>query len=220
MIGLVFDFETVNYKLHPFYDQYFSLSEKKALDEEYQNYVTILKEKGQKEPFVPYPAFNAIIAIAWTLVEIDANKNVIIKQQGGTCHADERLMVKDFIEFINKTKPDLYIHFNGKNFDVPLMIFKSLFYGFKITHKKFLNLYKFSNDNHYDLKDVVSIYGSFPINLRTLSISLKNGDPKANCSGSDVEELWLKKSFSIIEKYCKTDVDKTTKNFIQIYKLL
>lgn len=216
MKGLIFDTETVPIHLHPFYDSFYSFEEKVALGEEYNRYLNIFKEKGQD--FVPYPPFNAVVSIAWALIETDSKGEVILKKKGGTCHPDEKKLIEDFVDYINITKPDMYIHFNGKNYDVPLIIFKALFYDKKITHKKFLNLYKYTNDHHYDIKDIVTWFGAYPINLRTLSISLKHGDPKLDCSGADVAELWKKKSYSIIENYCKSDVDKTFQNFKKIYK--
>lgn len=219
MRGLVFDLETVPIKLHPFYDTYFSINEKLALDEELKKYEKLAIDRGQVDPFVSHPPFNAVVAIAWALVD-DNDGKIVVRKRGGTCSTDEKTLIENFVKFINENKPDVYIHFNGKNFDVPMVIWKSIFYNLKITHKKFTNLYKYTHDNHFDLKDVVSHYGIFPINLRTLSLSLKEGDPKEDCSGEDVARLWKKKSYSEIEAYCKKDVEKTTNSFKKLYPLI
>lgn len=189
-----------------------------GLKEEYEKY-----QKGDLDSFISYPAFNSIVSVAWSILEMDDKTNRIIKveKKGSACHDDEKALVKQLASFLNSAGDiSLFVHFNGRNYDVPLFLYKCLVYGINVTNKKFKNLYKYSAEHHFDLKDQVSHYGVYPINFRTLCLSMGVGDPKEDCSGAEVLNLWKQKCYSRIENYNRTDVDKLQLCFEKLYPLL
>ena len=232
--ALIFDIETVPFFEHP--DP--SISKNTILKEEYDKYYKIEEQRkkvgtdtnsadGHANPdiFIPYPQFNVVVAIAWLVAKWNDNdsiweidtKSTGEDNIGSLCSIDELKILSPFIKYVNTNAFEYFVHFNGINYDVPLIKYRSVIRNIPITNKKFNNLYKFTLDNHFDLKAAISNFGKFPINFRTLCASLGIPDPKANVKGSDVSKLFQEKRYKEIATYCKGDVLNTFEGFKKIF---
>src|SRR5690606_16603371 len=150
-----------------------------------------------------------IIAISWLVCD----QNYKILEKGNIISGDEKKIINSFIDVINNTVAHIYVTFNGKRFDVPLIIYKSYLYKHKIKMKNFYYLYKFIDYTHFDIHMYVSSFGEFPISSRVFSTSIGLPDPKENVSGSEVGELWKKSQTHKILEYCDRDTMSNYEGF-------
>jgi len=228
---LVFDIETI-----PFYE-YLEIEDPlfPILSKEYKRYMEIEHKKGKKEEdiFISYPQFNYIIAIGWLIANWSRKEKtwVIAKREDKTPKVGcimstednpEKEILTKFLNYINNHSTEIkhFVHFNGLNFDVPTVIFKAILYNIEIINKKFKYRNKFSLDGHYDIKNALTSYGIFPINLETACNVMGFKNPKNNIHGSEISDLWKHKEYETISKYTIGDVVGEFNLFVKIYKTL
>ena len=104
---------------------------------------------------------------------------------------------------------DQVITFNGRCFDVPFIIFRSILHNVKPTKNLMPNRYY--KDVHYDLMDVLSFYGAFrKFSLEVLAQTFGIKNPKdEGVSGLVVNDLFKKQEYKKIAEYCMRDVVAT-----------
>lgn len=190
----------------------------KNLEEEYNRY-----KENTKNGFVTHPAYNKIICIAWQVIEYDklygwVESTINGKSDNGYVSGkDEKLICNTFLDKLTFEKPNLYIGYNNKSFDNPIIFWKAYQYKLVLI-KGFLDTYKFNLFPIYDVKLALSNFDQFPLSMRTACISLGLPDPKIGMDGSDVAELYSAGEYDKIGEYClKQDVGSTFNLFKYIY---
>lgn len=195
------DIETV-----PFYLDPKLCSNYRILMEEFNR---LFDETKQKDPnfFCNYPQFNIIIAIGITIAElVDGQWNIVSEHPLMIKNNNEAELIQRFNVILNKG-PYLYVHFNGLGFDIPLLIYKHIKHHIWPMPFDFSNLYRFKSNIHYDLKQVASNYGVFPISFRVLSTELGLDDPKSEMDGSKVKDYYLQGRIKEIMQYGQSDAN-------------
>jgi len=221
MPKLVFDIETRGFsgdELDPLVEQ--SLLKSAASEEE--------KEEALERTGL-YPVSGEVVAIA--MLNPDSGKGKVYFQAPDS---DIENYEKDGVGYIVTTEKEMLIKFwqdivfydqvityNGRGFDVPFIIFRSIVHGIKPT--KNLMPYRYSTKEHLDLQDQLCFYGAFrKFTLEVLCQTFGIKNPKdEGVSGLVVNELFGKKEYQQIAEYCMRDVIATTdlyhktKNYIE-----
>lgn len=211
---LIFDFETVPISIHQ------SKANSVTLDE-YNILFQKKLDQNQTDIFIPYPQYNQIIGFgAITAVFNTDNQKWSIEDQ--TYEFDpinEKNLLINFLKLLTRDIR-LYGHFNGLQFDAPLVIWKSIKYDlYNQLPTPFTDLYKFKFKPHFDMYNFLSNYGANPINFRVACVELGIEDPKATFSGSDVIEAYRSNEHKLIQQYIKLDTNATFKLFKKLWEL-
>ncbi len=111
---------------------------------------------------------------------------------------------------------DQLISFNGRGFDCPFIIFRSLFHNLMPTKNLMPNRYY--NAEHLDLLDWLTFYGAFrKFSLAALCEFLQIKNPKdEGVSGLAINELFKNKEYQKIAEYCLRDVMATKELYQKI----
>ena len=140
--------------------------------------------------------------------ELDGDYEIIIRT------GDERTILEYFCEEITKYKK--YITFNGRHFDIPFIIYRSMYHRLKPTRKLMTNRYY--ADTHFDIYDMLTFYGaayghSLEMWCRTMGIT----NPKEQgISGANVGKYYREGRIKEIAQYCNRDVIATAQLYDRI----
>ena len=163
------------------------------------------------------PISGEVVAIAMLNPATDQGKVYFQAPEGGA-----KDYVKDGIQYIVKNEKDmlksfwedikhfdLLISYNGRGFDAPFIIFRSIFHKIKPTRNLMPNRY-YKNE-HLDLMDQLAFYGAFrKFSLEALCQFFGIKNPKEEgVSGAMVSDLFDKKEYAKIAEYCMRDVFAT-----------
>lgn len=169
--------------------------------------------------------FHKIVAISVVFGD-EYGKFVRVAQIPG----NEKEMIKNFFMVMKKNMR--LVSFNGRGFDLPMMMIRAMRYNlsipayFEIENKelnksKWDGNYKSRYDGkfHLDLMDHISEFGSVRgLNLNSLCLSL-NLPGKFDTHGDEVMELFYNDELEKIQIYCQSDVLNTYLLFLK-YELL
>ena len=127
----------------------------------------------------------------------------------------ERQLLEDFWETSHSY--DVFVTFNGRTFDVPFLLHRSLMQGVRPT-KELIGQRYLSRQNspyHVDLLDEFSFYGAMQRrpSLQLLCEAYKIPYEKEGVGGEDITELFSKKQYRDIAEKNAADVVATTKLF-------
>lgn len=155
-----------------------------------------------KSGFLP-PMFHRIVSWVGFWVEHNGDPRGEHKWHG----KNEKEGLERFIEVLSKYKDFKLIHHNGKGFDLPLMLYRSMKFGLQLP-KRFYHYdlrYRYSNAN-IDLVDEFSNYGasSWP-KLKHLGL-LIDLPFKQTGEGNLVFDMYKNEKLKEIEHYCLEDV--------------
>ena len=127
----------------------------------------------------------------------------------------EALTEKEILErFWQEIKGyEQFITFNGRRFDCPYIMLRSA--ALKIRPTRNLMPYRYSNEEHIDLMDQLTFYGSFrtfPLDFYCKSLGLESTKMEG-MSGEKVQEYFKKGKYKEIARYCSADVRATAELF-------
>lgn len=111
-------------------------------------------------------------------------------------------------------KYEYFVTFNGRSFDVPFILIRSIVHKVKPTKDLMSNRYLFSQKygaKHIDLLDQLSFYGAAQRkgNLHLFCRAFGIPSPKGEVSGDDVGKLFKEKKYVDIAKYNVGDLKAT-----------
>jgi len=130
---------------------------------------------------------------------------------------NEAEMLEDFWE--GAKSYETLVTFNGRGFDVPFLLHRSVVHGIKpsVDLMRGRYLYQQKDVKHIDLQDQLTFYGAMMRrpNLHLFCRAYGIDSPKAGgVAGDDVAELFASKKFRDIARYNARDVIATT----ELYK--
>ncbi len=184
-----------------------------------------LQEAKTGSSFLPI-AFHQVVSISAVMADDYGVFQKVSTIQG----KDEREMIENFLNFIDKHNPKL-ISFNGRNFDMPMLMVRAMKYNLSCQayfekDNKMLNKskwdnyrYRFTDKFHVDLMDHISEFGAVRgLKLDTLCTMM--GIPgKFDVSGDQVHSLYYNGEIEKIKEYCESDVLNTYWLYLK-YELL
>lgn len=157
------------------------------------------------------PFLSEIIVIGLHMVKDGRSESIAIVND-----SSEKSVLERFWEIVAKFPSNgLFVSFNGLEFDVPLIIKKSMLHRIPITNNKFLDQKRFSTAPHFDVRLVFGNHdkfaqGSLDLICEFLNVpSPKEGEVKA----SDIESAFNSGKLKEIAEYCVRDVEATYKVF-------
>lgn len=114
---------------------------------------------------------------------------------------DEVNMLKEFWYYAKQVKK--FVGFNIFDFDIPLVINRSMLLGVKSSVK--IPLVRYKNNPVYDIFQIFTLWGkkewvNLDYVLKWLGMETKTG------AGSEVYKRWVLKDYAWIHKYCRGDI--------------
>jgi predicted PolB exonuclease-like 3'-5' exonuclease len=171
---------------------------------------------GAERPFPPLYACRPIVLGVMWLDEELAVKRVGIIGEG----KDEAAMMADFADFMAKFRPHV-VTWNGRCFDLPVLALRALRFGldFSWYYKGDGYRYRYSEEGHLDLCDVVSDHGAAKMTSLDGAARLIGLTGKDGVDGSQVEGLFHAGQIEALRHYCLSDVAQTAFLFLR-YRLV
>lgn len=164
------------------------------------------------DPFLP-PSFHKIVALGYAKVTDDFTIEELDVLQGLE-EEHERQAVASFIDYVSTALPAV-VGWNSRRFDLPVIAARAFSLG--IPFPWFFNSrkgqdprYKYADDPHYDVKDVLSGYGmgsAASLDVFSKSMGLPG---KAGVDGSMVAGMVAEGRLAEVADYCVCDVVQTT----------
>jgi predicted PolB exonuclease-like 3'-5' exonuclease len=133
---------------------------------------------------------------------------------------DEERMMADFADFMEKWRPHV-VTWNGRGFDLPVLALRALRFGldFRWYYKGEGYRYRFTEEGHIDLCDVLSDYGATRMTSLDGAARLIGLPGKDGVDGSQVEGLFQAGQIEALRHYCLSDVAQTAFLFLR-YRLV
>ena len=114
---------------------------------------------------------------------------------------------------------DQMITFNGRGFDAPFLIIRSLILGVPISRNLLPNRYR--TTDHFDLCDVLSFFGlTRRYSLDFICRRIGVGPAKTRMAGHEVAQAYRDGRMEEIAQYCLRDVEATARLFDRVETLL
>jgi predicted PolB exonuclease-like 3'-5' exonuclease len=171
---------------------------------------------GVERPFPPlYACRPIVIGVIW-LDEALTVKRIGTFGEG----KDESGMMSDFAEFMGKWRPHV-VTWNGRGFDLPVLALRALRFGldFGWYYRGDGYRYRFTEEGHIDLCDVLADYGATKMTSLDGASRLIGLPGKDGVDGSQVEGLYQAGQLEALRHYCLSDVAQTAFLFLR-YRLV
>jgi len=216
----VFDIETI-----PDSDLIRKTLHVEGSDVEVSNIAMGEQEAKSGSSFLALP-YHRIVAISAVI----ADDFGVFKKVSSMDGQSEEEMLRDFLKFLDTHNPKL-ISFNGRSFDVPLLMIRAMKYNltcsayFEVENRelgksKWDNYrYRFSDKFHIDLMDHISEFGATRGLKLDVLCSLVGAPGKFDVKGDEVMELFYNGELKKIKEYCESDVLNTYWLYLK-YELL
>jgi predicted PolB exonuclease-like 3'-5' exonuclease len=133
---------------------------------------------------------------------------------------DESKVLQEFAEFIGKRQPTM-VTFNGRRFDLPVLANRMLKHGVPFPAYYAGRSggpdyrYRYSDEGHMDLADVLTDYGASRMPSLTALAQLVGMPGKMDVDGSKVQSMFEHGRHAEIRDYCLHDVIQTTFVFLR-----
>jgi len=173
-----------------------------------------------KEGFPPAP-FHEVVALGvlWLDEELEFKKLGIFgeKPEEDGRYASEHKVLDDFCHFVGTRTPHI-VTYNGRGFDLPVLVNRCLKYGvpFRAYYAERDYRYRFSDLGHIDLAEVLTDYGAARRPKLDVLAQLVGMPGKMDVDGSMVETLYEQGRIDDIRTYCLHDVVQTAFLFLRV----
>lgn len=220
MSSVVFDIETLGYELDKF-------------DETQQEYLMKFADTDEKkleelQKFALHALTGRIIAIGMLNPDTGSGKvfyqsDIIeeFRSEDGSmlyCSGSEGEILEQFWSTLIKF--DRYITFNGRAFDCPFILLRSMILGVHTTRN--IMPYRYSAAKHCDLLDQLTFYGvvrKFNLDFYCKEFGIKS--PKSEgITGLSLGGMFKEKRFREIARYCGGDIIATAELFKKVQEYL
>jgi predicted PolB exonuclease-like 3'-5' exonuclease len=171
---------------------------------------------GVERPFPPlYACRPVVLGVMWFDEDLAVKR---IGTFGGD--KDEAGMMGDFADFMNTRKPCI-VTWNGRSFDLPVLALRGLRFGlnFNWYYRGEGYRYRFSEDGHLDLADMLADHGAAKMTSLDGASRLIGLPGKDGVDGSQVEGLFHAGQLEALRHYCLSDVAQTAFLFLR-YRLV
>ncbi|MFW2177891.1 MULTISPECIES: 3'-5' exonuclease [unclassified Moraxella] len=212
---LVFDIETIpdvatGKRLYP---ELAELSDDEALSQ----LIDLRKAETDGNPFMPLPLHKiACLSVLWV-----ANGKMTLKSLSLADHSESEIL-QTFFNSIDKT-PSL-VSWNGKGFDIPVMLYRALQHGLSVPklfqdtgdmkYNNYLNRY---HDRHTDLMVKLAMGGTFQ--KLDIVASVCGFAGKQDIDGYDVVPMVQAGEWDKLTTYCESDVLNTWLIYLRYLRL-
>ncbi len=127
-------------------------------------------------------------------------------------------ILQEFWRYVSEAAGTL-ITFNGRGFDGPFLMLRSLILG--VTPTRNLVPYRYSAREHCDLLDILTFHGVRPRDsLHFWCRRFGIPSPKGDMDGAGVEQAWREGRLDDIARYCLQDVRATAELYRRLQPLV
>jgi len=171
---------------------------------------------GAERAFPPlYACRPVVIGVIWLDDALGCRRIGILGED-----KPEPAMMADFADFMGSVKP-LLVTWNGRSFDLPVLALRALRHGvdFGWYYRGGGYRYRFSEEGHLDLGDVIADFGAARMTSLHGAARLIGLPGKLGVDGSQVEGLFDSGQMEALRRYCLSDVAQTAFVFLR-YKLV
>jgi 3'-5' exonuclease len=171
---------------------------------------------GMERPFPPlYACRPIVIGVIWLDENLWCKRIGILGED-----KSEAAMMGDFADFMAKYNPRV-VTWNGRSFDLPVLALRALRHGvdFAWYYRGDGYRYRFSEDGHLDLGDVIADFGAARMTSLDAAARLCGLPGKVGVDGSQVEGLFRDGQIETLRRYCLSDVAQTAFVLLR-YKLI
>ncbi|WP_231465998.1 ribonuclease H-like domain-containing protein [Rhodothermus marinus] len=134
---------------------------------------------------------------------------------------DERDMLErfwhDVQQFVDRRERICWITFNGKRFDVPFLLARTLHHGLAPVQCDLLDTYPYNQYPHCDLS---KLFEGINLGLADLCALLNVSNPKEYGDGNQVQHMLETEGIEAVRRYCEADVEATMQCFARLLPLL
>jgi predicted PolB exonuclease-like 3'-5' exonuclease len=171
---------------------------------------------GVERPFPPLYASRPVVIGVMLLDDALSVRRIGTFGEG----KDEAAMMSDFADFMGKWRPHV-VTWNGRGFDLPVLALRALRFGldFRWYYRGEGYRYRFTEEGHIDLCDVLSDYGATRMTSLDGAARLIGLPGKDGVDGSQVEDLFHAGQLEALRHYCLSDVAQTAFLFMR-YRLV
>ena len=121
---------------------------------------------------------------------------------------DERKLLTYFWQWIEETKPERFVTFNGKSFDFPYINIRSAI--LEVPPSMLLPTRRYTSHAHFDVREVLAGYDRHRRgNLDYFCAIFGIPSPKENLSGAAVGQAYREGRLDEIARYCLADCRAT-----------
>jgi hypothetical protein len=173
-------------------------------------------QPGNERAFPPLFACKVVVVgVLWL------DENLLVRRFGtvGEGH-DEAGTLQAFSDFMGKHRPNL-VTWNGRGFDLPVLALRAFRHGvaFPWYYQDRDVRYRYSENGHLDLCDVLSDFGAAQRTSLAGAAKLVGLPGKDGVDGSQVEGLFAAGQHEALRNYCLSDVAQTAFLFLR-YRLI
>ncbi len=194
------------------------------------------EREAEKGKLALYPVTGRIVAISMLNPDTDGGKTLYTVEgddsdDAGQWSEGDKLYVpcateKELLEkwWQDVAQYDQIISFNGRGFDAPYILFRSMIYGLAPSKNLMPNRYgdyRTGFNAHLDLADQLSYYGAsrkFSLHMYTTALGItspkEEGEDGEIIDGMAVPRLYEEGKYKVIAQYCMRDVVATA----ELYK--
>jgi len=171
---------------------------------------------GGDRAFPPlYACRPIVIGVIWLDEALGCKRIGIVGED-----KSEAEMVADFADFVGRYCPRV-VTWNGRSFDLPVLALRALRHGidFSWYYRGNGHRYRFSEEGHLDLGDVLADFGAARMTSLDGAARLCGLPGKVGVDGSQVEGLFRAGEMDALRRYCLSDVAQTAFVLLR-YKLI
>ncbi|MES1205155.1 MAG: 3'-5' exonuclease [Pseudomonadota bacterium] len=171
---------------------------------------------GAERPFPPlYACRPIVIGVIWLDEALGCKRIGIVGED-----KPEGEMIADFADFVGRYCPRI-VTWNGRSFDLPVLALRALRHGVDFTwyYRGNGHRYRFSEEGHFDLGDVLADFGAARMTSLDGAARLCGLPGKVGVDGSQVEGLFRAGEIDALRRYCLSDVAQTAFVLLR-YKLI
>jgi predicted PolB exonuclease-like 3'-5' exonuclease len=171
---------------------------------------------GAERPFPPlYACRPVVVGVIWLDETLACKRIGIIGED-----KPEAEMMSDLADFVGRYTP-LLVTWNGRSFDLPVLALRALRHGvsFGWYYRGDGFRYRFSEEGHLDLGDVIADFGAARMTSLDGAARLCGLPGKVGVDGTQVEGLFRAGQIDALRRYCLSDVAQTAFVFLR-YKLI
>ena len=179
-------------------------------------YTPVEPAAGAERAFPPlYACRPVVLGVIWLDATLACRRIGILGED-----KSEAEMMTDFADFIARVKP-LIVTWNGRSFDLPVLALRALRHGvdFAWYYRGGGFRYRFSEEGHLDLGDVLADFGAARMTSLDGAARLIGLPGKLGVDGSQVEGLFHAGQMDALRRYCLSDVAQTAFVLLR-YKLV
>lgn len=132
----------------------------------------------------------------------------------------EKNLLNNFWDYIRENNiPQKTVTFNGLNFDLPFLYFRSMIHGIEVAWHDF-GLRKFTSFPHFDIMQHLAFWNAFKFTgLDYFAMAFGyDVDPESGQNGAMVSKWWGCGEYSKIQSYNLEDCKKTAFLYNKVYK--